>query len=153
MQAVTTIHFRYLGVAKDWAIDHIGHALTIFIVLGFGLPFLIDPIFNILKNFGESFGWIVPIALFISFTVFLGFIHAVLGSVLLGLNIALIITHFFNTGALGGFDLGTVFDLFEKVGVSSTPAKWLVMFFSMALGVHSCTSLSDLRDMARDLIS
>jgi hypothetical protein len=147
------INFRYLRVARDWFMDHGINAVIILIVISIGLPFIIEIFIGILREFVKSFGWVVPIALFISFAVFLGFIHAVLGSVLLGLNIALIITHFFNTGALGGFDLGTVFDLFEKVGVSSTPAKWLVMFSSIALGVHSCTSLSDLRDMVRDLMS
>lgn len=147
------INFRYLQVAKNWAMEHALRTIIIIVVLCYTVPFIVLPLIEVLESFGESFGWVVPIALFISFAVFLGFIHALLGSILLGLNIALIITHFFNTGAVGGFDLGTVFDLFEKVGVSSTPAKWLVLFASIVLGVHSCTSLSDLRDMVRDLIS
>lgn len=145
------ISFNYLRVAKNWIMNHIGNAIMIMLMLIYVAPFLIEFLWNILTAFAKNSSWLFSITLFISFAVFLGFIHAVLGSVLLGLNIALIITHFFNTGIFGGIDLGTVFDVFEKIGVSSTPAKWLVMFSSMALGVHSCVSLSDLRDMVIDL--
>lgn len=96
--------------------------------------------------------WLVPSFWFLSFALLLGFIHSIFGSVIAGINIALVITHFFYTGGLA-VDLGTVFDIFERFGVSSMPLKWAVLLVSTALGLHSCMTLNDLKDMVRDWLS
>lgn len=90
------------------------------------------------------------ILFFVSFAITLGFIHSLLGSVIAGINIALIISHFFTNGVLG-FDLGSVFDVFEQVGISSTPLKWLIVISSTTLGLHGYITLDNLRDAIRDI--
>lgn len=92
------------------------------------------------------------ISYFICFIIILGFIHSLLGSVIAGINIALIISHFFTNGVLG-FDLGSVFDVFEQVGISSTPLKWLIVISSTTLGLHGYITLENLKDIIKDVIN
>ena len=97
----------------------------------------------------DTFGWIIPRLFFVSFAVFLGFIHSLFGTIIAGINIAMILAHFFLDGTFGA-SLGSVFDFFEMVGISSMPMKWAIIFISTFLGIHSAMSLDDMKDLIQN---
>jgi hypothetical protein len=127
----------------DWFLDNFIAIIVAIFVLFF--------VYNSLSfDLQQGISQLTQIFLFVSFIITLGFIHSLLGSVIAGINIALIIAHFFTNGVFA-FDLNNIFDLFEKVGISSTPLKWTIMVGSTTLGLQSYISFDNLKDMIRDI--
>lgn len=144
----SAVNFRWFRYLWRWFIDRL--MFIVMFIIFFSVSDSLS--YELVHSVRGAFLWLVPALLFLCFAVFVGFVHALFGSVIAGFNIALIITHFFTTGILG-FDLGTVFDLLEKIGVSSTPVKWTLMIGSTALSLHSCLTIDGLKEMVRDLVS
>jgi hypothetical protein len=71
------------------------------------------------------------------------------GTIIAGINIAMILAHFFLDGTFGA-SLGSVFDFFEMVGISSIPMKWAIILVSTFLGIHSAMSLDDMKDVLQN---
>jgi hypothetical protein len=87
---------------------------------------------------------IISMIYFVTLSITIGFFHGLLGSIVAGVNIAMIISHFLIQGKLG-IDLATTFDLLEKVGVSYPPIKWAIVISSTMLSFHSFVGLRDLQ--------
>lgn len=104
---------------------------------------------SIWYSLSHTFGWIIPRLFFVSFAVFLGFIHSLFGTIIAGINIAMVLAHFFLEGTFGA-SLGSVFDFFEMVGISSMPMKWTIIFISTLLGIHSAMSFDDMKDLIQN---
>ena len=78
---------------------------------------------------------------FTSVIIAIGFFHALLGSIVAGVNIAMIVSHLLIQGKFG-FDLATTFDLLEKIGVTYAPIKWAIVISSTTLSFHSFIQIS-----------
>ena len=86
--------------------------------------------------------------LVIYFTIFvatLGFIHSTLGSILASFNIALIVANYLNKNIIT-VNLNNIFDLFDYIGVVSPVAKWIMLFASTTVAIHSCMNTQWLKD-------
>jgi uncharacterized membrane protein len=134
--------FQRVENAFFWVIDNLFIlCFLIFIILWIYLGFSYDTSGYI--NRIIFYSWIL------SFFVFLGFIHSLFGTIVAGVNIAMILAHFFLEGTFGG-GLGSVFDFFEMIGISSVPMKWAIMVISTFLGIHSAMSFDDMKDLIQN---
>ena len=150
--AIDFRYFRYFELAISKIFNGIDFLLSVPVLLCIVLYFYSDIerfVFHILDEIFKNFGFLFAILLFLSFSIFLGFIHSVFGTIIAAVNIAMIFDHFLLDGTFGG-GLGTVFDVFEIIGISSMPLKWAIIIVSTFLGIHSAMSLDDMKDVLQN---